>query len=436
MKPSIRTFYLLLATQTLSLIGSQMTSLALGIQVFNDTGAVLPLAILQIAYAVPMIITVGFAGVVADKWNRRWILIISDVGQAVGTILLLLSFTSGQFQLWHLYAIAFIQAVFGIFQYPAFQASVTMLVPDDHRDRANAIQQITNPAAGIIAPAIAGILFTVIGITGIIFVDLITFGVAILVIIFIHLPQPEPSHATDARPSIWHEVTMGFRILCERRILFYLIMSIMGVNFLWNIYSTLQTPYILTTTGSEALLGILLSISSGGFMVGGLFMSIWKIQGSRMPVLLSAIVAIGACMLLFGLARSPIMMGIMIFFFYIPHPIVNTLLTSILQVKTPPDMQGRVFATVTQLAILTAPVALLFGAIITDYVIEPAVEQGGWSSVAPLVGSEAGSGMRLIIAGCGAIYALAGLGLYKWSRMRLLEDELPDIVIAEADSSS
>lgn len=426
MKGSIRTFYLLLITQTVSLIGSQMTSLAIGIQVFNDTGDVLPLALIQIAYALPMIITVGFAGVVADKWNRRWVLILADAGQAIGTVLLLLSFGSGQFQLWHLYGITFIQSLFGIFQYPAFQASVTMLVPDEHRDRANAIQQITNPAAGIIAPALAGILFTIVQINGIILIDLATFCIAILILLFVHIPQPEPSEEDNSKQSIWREVTAGFRILWQRRILFYLIIAIMSVNFLWNVYSTLQTPYILSYTGSEAMLGILLSISSAGYMVGGLLMTIWRVQDNRMRLLLPSILAIGVFMILFGIMRAPILMAIMIFLFYIPHPIVNTLLTSIIQLKTPPETQGRVFATVTQLAILSGPIALLFGGVTADYVMQPAIATEAWAGFIPLVGDDPSSGMRLMIIVSGMIYTFIALMLLSWSRMRHLETELPD----------
>lgn len=435
MNSSPRTFYILLATQTLSLIGSQMTGIAIGIQVFNETGAVLPFALLKIAYAIPIILAVGFAGVIADRWDRRRVLIIADAGQALASLLLLLSLISGQFQLWHLYAIVFLQSLFAIFQYPAFQASVTMLVPDAHRDRANAIQQITNPAAGIVAPALAGILFSVVGVGGIIFIDLLTFAVGILVIMLIHIPRPPASIEGKARNSFWQEMTMGFRVLWQRRPLFYLIASIMGVNFLWNMYSVLQTPYILSTTHSEAVLGILLSVASAGFLVGGMIMSLVRIRNNRMRIMLPAIAAIGGFMLLFGLMPSPLLMAVMLFLFYMPHPVVNTLLTSILQLKTPPDTQGRVFAAVTQLAVLTAPIALLFSGLLADYVIEPAISSPNWGLFDLLVGHEAGAGMRLIIVVSGALYLLAGLILVRWSRVRQIESELPDFTPTQSIGS-
>lgn len=428
MNGSIRTFYILLLTQTLSLIGSQMTGFAIGIQIFKDTGAVLPLALIKIAYAIPMIFALGFAGVAADRWNRRWILILSDAGQAIGTFLLLILLISGQFQLWYIYGIVIFQSLFGIFQHPAFQASVTMLVPDDKRDHANAIQQVTNPAAGIIAPALAGVLFTIIGVDGIIVLDLLTFGFAIIVLFFIRIPNPERSQEGQAlQNSVWLEVTAGFRVLWQRRILFYLIVSIMGVNFLWNIYSALETPYILTVTNSEVTLGIMLSLASAGYMIGGLLMTVWRIKGTRMRILLRAIIAIGGFMLLFGLMRTPVLMTVTLFLFYIPHPIVNTLLTSILQLKTPPDTQGRVFAAVTQVAVLLSPIALLFGGVMADYMMKPIIGSSLWAWVEPIIGKETGSEMRLMIVLTGSIYFLIGIVLYQWSRMQQLETELPDV---------
>jgi MFS family permease len=141
-RQGIRTFYTLILTQTLSMIGSSVTSLAIGIWVFNQTGNATPLAMVSFFAAIPMTIAASVSGVLADRWDRRYVMAVADAGQAAGTCILLASFVTGSFQLWHLYAVTLVSSVFGAFQRPAFQASVTMLVPDEQRDRANAIQQI------------------------------------------------------------------------------------------------------------------------------------------------------------------------------------------------------------------------------------------------------------------------------------------------------
>lgn len=100
---SLRTFYLLILTQTLSIIGSNMTSFAVGIQIYRDTSEATPLAMVGFFSVIPMILAAGAAGVLADRWDRRYVMAISDSGQALGTLLLLISFASGAFQLWHLF---------------------------------------------------------------------------------------------------------------------------------------------------------------------------------------------------------------------------------------------------------------------------------------------------------------------------------------------
>lgn len=80
---NLRTFYILIITQTLSLIGSRVSGLALGIWLFNETGNATPLALVAFFGVVPSVIMQGFAGVVADRWDRRYVMALSDAGQAV-----------------------------------------------------------------------------------------------------------------------------------------------------------------------------------------------------------------------------------------------------------------------------------------------------------------------------------------------------------------
>src|SRR5215204_6070164 len=130
-RQNLRTFYTLILTQTFSQIGSRMTGLALGIYVYNQTGEATPLALVALFSFLPQALISSVAGVLADRWDRRYVMVISDAGQALGTLILLGTFLTGSFSLPLLYAITLIQAVFGVFQHPAFQASMTMLVPDN-----------------------------------------------------------------------------------------------------------------------------------------------------------------------------------------------------------------------------------------------------------------------------------------------------------------
>lgn len=206
---TLRLFYVLTVTQVLSLIGSGMTSVAIGIRVFSTTGDTTPVLLAGFFAALPMMLAGSFAGVLVDRWDRRRVLILCDTGQALGTLLLLASFLSGSFQLWHLYVVAAIQGLLGMLQRPALEATVTLLVPPGQLDRANVIRQISGPAAGIIAPALAGALYALVGVTGVMVIDLASFAVAVAVVALAPLPLRAQRGVMPVRGSLWADYQQG-----------------------------------------------------------------------------------------------------------------------------------------------------------------------------------------------------------------------------------
>jgi MFS family permease len=433
---SLRTFYLLIVTQTFSLIGSEMTSLAVSIWVYKESGDVTPLTLAAFFAAVPRLITPSFAGVLADRWDRRHVMILADAGQAVGTFLLMLSFLSGAFQLWHLYLVSALQAAFSMFQGPAFSASVTMLVPDDHRDRANAVQQMRGAAAGLIAPTLAGALFALVGAPGVMAIDLFTFAVAITVVALIHIPRPPQSAEGRAmQGSMWREAQVGFRYLWGRRPLFMLVLTATAVNFFFNMVGVLITPYILSLTGSEATLGVLLSLFSAGALVGGLIMSAWGGTRPRTRTIFPGIFLAGLMFAGLGVARSPLTLGAFAFAMMIPLPIVNAAFDAILQIKVPPDLQGRVFAAVMQLAMLLSPVAYLLSGPLADHVFEPAVRSDAWRFFAPWLGEQEGAGIGLMAVVAGLLVVIFTVTAYLRPEVRHIEAILPDYVAVPGEST-
>ncbi len=432
---SLRTFYLLIVTQTFSLIGSEMTSLAVSIWVYKESGNVTPLTLAAFFAAVPRLITPSFAGVLADRWDRRYVMILADAGQAVGTFLLMLSFLSGTFQLWHLYLVSALQAAFSMFQGPAFSASVTMLVPDHHRDRANAVQQMRGAAAGLVAPTLAGALFALVGAPGVMAIDLFTFAVAITVVGLVHIPRPpQTAEGRATQGSLWGEALVGFRYLWARQPLFMLVLTATAVNFFLNMVGVLITPYVLSLTGSEATLGVLLSLFSAGALVGGVIMSVWGGTRPRTHTIFPGTLFTGLMFAGLGIARSPLTLGAAAFVMMIPLPIVNASFDAILQIKVPPDLQGRVFAAVMQLSMLLMPVAYLLSGPLADGVFEPAVHSDFWALVAPLVGQQDGSGIGLMAVMAGLLVVAITALVYLAPSVRQLEAILPDYVAVPGES--
>lgn len=408
------TFYTLVITQILSLIGSHMTGVAIGIKIFADTGDTAPLLIAFFFAEIPQTLGSSLTGIIADRLDRRIVMVIGDAGQALGTVLLLVSFLSGQFQLWHLYVVMLVQGVFLTIQTPASQAAIAMLVPEGQRDRANGIREIGFPLAGTIAPVLAGLLFTVIDVTGIMIVDLITFLVAIIVIFTLHIPHPPQSEEDRETAGVWwREALAGWRFLWQRRALFGLAAHISFIWFLINGPLSLATPYIITITGSEALLGILLgALNLGAFAGAGLLALMGNVR-HRVRVILLAFLLHGSMLIVWGLVRHPLLIGLTAILMMAPLPVIGALFATILQNKTPPDMQGRVFGANNQMGVLLTPLSFLITAALVDNVLEPAARQPG-------------DGMSLLLMAVGGLILVTTLLVATRSAIRGLETQLPD----------
>jgi DHA3 family macrolide efflux protein-like MFS transporter len=424
---NLRTYYTLIATQVLSVIGSRISGLAVSIWVFNETGAVTPLALVMFFALVPQIVLAGVFGAIADRFDRRTMMILADTGQAIATLALLASFASGAFQIWHLYVVAVVQAACGALQGPALQASITMLVPDDQRTRANAIGQMIGPTAGVIAPAIAGLLYALIGVVGAILIDLATFVIAVAVIFSLKIPQPPRSKESEAlQGSLWSQAFDGYRYLGARPALLLLCLYIALVNFLVSAATVLNVPFILERTESEAAFGLVVGIVNVGAIAGGVICAVLGARLPRIHTLLASILCVCICLILTGMAQNAWTVGLWFFLLMAALPFANAPVMSMLQAKVAPDVQGRVFAAISQLNQIMMPIAFLSMGPLADHVFEAAVHQPVWAFFEPLFGAQPGAGMGLMFAIGGLVALLLTLAAYAAPTIRNLERIVPD----------
>lgn len=433
--PGLRAYYLLVATQTVSQVGSRISFFAVGIAVVFHTSQATPIAIIGFCQTLPWIFGAGFAGAVADRYDRRRLLILANIGFAMTSGLLLLSFASGAFRLWHLYALTLITSALGAVSGPAFRASVAMLVPDSHRDRANAISQMTSPAANAIAPALAGLLYAVIGVIGAIVIDIATFGLAIVVLLAVRIPMPAKTAdgAAMAR-AVWRQTFDGALYLWRRPPLLGLGLLVSVVSFLIGGLGVLILPYPLARTHLTVAFGIVLACADIGMAAGAAAMAAWGGTRPRIHTVMLALFAAGLLLAVAGVARNTAELAASFFAFMFMLPFVNTASTSIFQAKVAPDVQGRVFAAIGQIAMLTTPLAFLIAGPLTDRLAEPAVRSPGWTTVAWLVGAHAGAGMGLLLVVGGLATAALSLVAYALPAMRRLEATLPDHAATPAET--
>ncbi|MFI4973653.1 MAG: MFS transporter [Caulobacterales bacterium] len=401
------TYYVLITTQALSWIGSQTSSLAVGIAVFRLTGHATPIALVSVCWAAPRIVLGGLGGALADRFDRRSLMLAANLGYAVASGLLLLAFLSGAFQLWELYALTVVSGVFGVVEAPALQASVAMLVPERDRDRANAIQELSYPSAVVIAAAFAGVLYASVGVAGAIVVDMFTFMVAVAVLAVVRIPMPATS--TEGRAAwsgLWRQSLDGFRYLAGHPTLLTLCIyiSLVGATA-GGLFWALMTPYVLDRVHATPTFGLVVGIGFSGAIAGALAMAAWGGTRPRIHTVMVSTLLAGAGMALAGVSRTPVPLAAALFLLTFVIPFANAALSSIFQGKVAPDLQGRVFAAMGQLGALLGPIASLTAGPLADRVFEPAVAQPGWRTVAWAVGTAPG-------AGIGLMYVIAGLWIF------------------------
>jgi MFS family permease len=426
-------FYLLLITQTLSLIGSRLTAVGMGIWVFQTTGSTTPLLLTLFFNELPAMLFGSLAGVLIDRWDRRKVLVLADSGQAFGSLVLIASLLTGSFTIWLLYLVAFVQGTFSTLQQPTEDAVIPLLVPPGQLDRANGIRQMAFPLASTAATALAGILFVATGITGILLIDLATYFIAVAALWFVQIPQPPVSEEGQQAKGYWlHELLSGFRYLTSRRVLCLYLLYLTFINFLLNGPLSLDIPYLLLRTGNEQAASSLLALMNLGALAGAILTTILGQVRRRVLLQLGSLLLCGVMFLVFGMARAGWLLGAALLVLMIPLPMGNALTISLLQSKTPADMHGRIFATFSQLSFLGSTISFLLTGRMVDAWLEPAVSSPGWQRWALFFGSQPGAGIGLLLFVTGLLMLAATLIMLAVPAIRRMDTSLPDIKTVNA----
>jgi MFS family permease len=417
--------------QAVSLLGTSMSAFALTIWAYQMTGKATSLALVGFFHMTPLLIFSPIAGVIVDRSNRKLMMMLSDVASGLASIGILVLYLTGNLQIWHLYIASAITGTFQTFQWPAYSAAITMIVPKQHYARAHALNELAGNSSGIFAPLLAGALLPLIGLGGILSIDIVTFVVAVGTLLIVHIPQPEATAEGQAsRGSILKEAAYGFRYIFQRASLLGLQLVFMVGNFFATLAFTLLAPMILARTGNNAL--IFASVETAGAIggvIGGLAMSAWGGPKRRVDGVLSGWTLSGLFgATLIGLGRGLPLWAAGNFISAFLIPLINSSNQAIWQAKVVPDLQGRVFATRRLIAWFVTPIATLLAGPLADNVFGPAMNGDtpmsaafGW-----LVGTGPGAGMSLIIVFCGLAMSLVGLGGYGVRVVRQAETLLPD----------
>ncbi len=417
--------------QMVSFLGTGMTRFALTIWAWQITGSATALALVAFFSFGPTVLMSPIAGALVDRWNRKLVMALTDLSAGLSTVAILLLYATDNLQIWHLYVAGAFAGAFESFQWPAYSAAITTMLPKEQYGRANGMMSLAQSVSEIAAPILAGILIGLISIGGVMTIDVITFVFAIATLTFVHIPQPvTTAEGREGRGSLWQESAYGFRYILKRPSLLGLQLIFTAINLLGSFAFGVMRPMILARTGDNAqVLGTVLSISGIGGVVGGLAMSAWGGPKPRVHgVLVGMVLASLLGDLLIGLGRTLPVWTVAAFSFGFLLPIINGSNQAIWQAKVAPDVQGRVFAVRRLIAQISSPLALLIAGPLADYVLEPMMQPAGAlaSVFGGLLGTGPGAGMALMMVLSGLLGAAIGLSGYLFPAIRDVETILPD----------
>ena len=433
----MRTFFVIWSGQLVSTIGSGLTGFALGVWIYQETGSVTLFALNMLAYALANLLVSPIAGVLVDRYDRRWVMILSDTGAGLATLSIALLYVSGNLEVWNIILATAFTSAFSAFQWPAYSAVTTLLVPKEQLGRAGGMVQIGEAISQLLAPATAGVLFVTIGLGGVILIDFVTYLVAVLTLLIVRVPSPERSEAgEEGKGSIWQEAIFGWRYISARAGLLGLLLIFAAFNFVSGLIMPLITPLVLDMASPD-LLGYVFSIAGAGMLVGTLVMSAWGGPKRRIHGVLGFLMLSGLFTSILGISPFIPFLAAAGFGLLFTLPIINGSSQAIWQSKVAPDVQGRVFSVRRMIAMSMTPLAYIVAGPLADRVFKPLLMEGGAlaDSVGQLIGVGPGRGTGFMFVLVGAISVLVAAAGYLSPHVRNVEDELPDVMPDTEESS-
>ena len=427
----MRTFSIVWLGQVVSLLGTGMTRFAITIWAWQMTGEATALALVGFFAFGPTILLSPVAGALVDRWNRKLVMMVSDLAAGLSTVVLMGLFFTDNLQIWHLYLAGAFAGAFEAFQFPAYSAAITTMMPKEQYARASGMLSLAESISGIAAPILGGSLLAFTSLGGILIIDMVTFLFAIGTLLLVHIPQPNISQAGETgQGSLWSESLYGFRYIMVRPSLLGLQLVFFAGNFIGMMVFVLIPAMVLARTdNNELILGSVQSMMGAGGLVGGLVLSLWGGFRRRIHGILLGWILVGLLEgVLLGLGQTAAVWAIAAFLAAFFIPFINGSNQAIWQAKVEPDVQGRVFAARRLIAQIAGPVSLLLAGPLADYIFEPALMPNG--SLVPflggLLGVGPGSGMALMLVLIGLGMMLVGSCGYMVRVIREVESIVPD----------
>jgi len=397
-------FILVWLGQLISTIGSGLTAFALGVYAYQKTQTATSFALITLFTFLPSILLRPLGGVMADRFDRRLMMVLGDLGSALGLIFILMMLNTGTFQMWYLYLGVAISSFFVAFQSPAYKSSVTDMLTEEQYAKASGLIQLASSSQFLISPVVAGFLMSVTDIKTILLIDISTFLIAISAVLVIKKSlETSASKSSEGKASLLEDLKEGWEVISQRQGVLVLIYIISLVTLFVGFVQTLLGPMILAFSNARTL-GTLQSLSATGMLVSSLYIGIFSKSEKMARTLVISLGLGGFFFALLGITTNLMLLTLGGFGFFCALPFINTAADVLIRKNIENDKQGRVWGLIGIISQLGYIIAYCAAGFLADKVFNPLMVKGG--ILAPLLGPLIGMGKG---RGIGVILILSGI---------------------------
>jgi DHA3 family macrolide efflux protein-like MFS transporter len=420
-----RSFLIVWCGQLASLLGSGLTSFAIGVWVYQNTGSVTRFGLISLCATLPMVLLAPVTGALVDHYGQKWAMLVGNCGAGLSILAMVLLLASGGLEMWHIYVAVVVNGAFIALHRPAYSASVASLVPKEHYGRANGLIQLGTAASSLGAPVLSGVLLLATSINTILLVDLATFAFAAATLLAVRIPRPARDAEASREQPLRDKVAFGWTFIRRRPGLMSLTVFFALCSFIIAMATVLVTPLVLGFA-DPSVLGMIMTVGAVGMLSGSLAVSTLGGPRRQVKAVVLFMVLSGVCITLAGLRPLVPLIAAAAFGFFLFQSIVTACIRTLLQTRIPADLQGRVFALISMIIWSAAPLAYPTAGPLTDYVFEPLLAADGAlaASLGRLIGTGPGRGIGLLLILMGLAMVL--ISLLAYPRLRRLEDDRAD----------
>ncbi|MYS78909.1 non-ribosomal peptide synthetase/MFS transporter [Embleya scabrispora] len=435
-RPNLATFAKVAGGQFVSMIGTALSTFALGVWVYLQTGSAFDFAMISVAAVLPAVLLLPIAGAVADRVDRRRIMIVTDTVAAAGMLSLGVLLWTDQLHLWHVYVVACVGSICNAFQRPAYIAAIAQLVPKRYLGQANGLAQLGTGSGDMLAALAGGVLVAAVGLHGVVLFDMATFLIGVTVLLRVRFPD---ALFEKREEPLLREVVTGWRYIVRRRGLVAMVVFFVVFNYLFAVATVLVTPMVLAD-GSAVTLGVVTAFGGVGAVLGALVMALWGGTARRATGMIGFTSVVGLAAVFAGSRPEPVFVALGLFVLWAALMILNSHWMALIQTKVGMELQGRVLATNQMLAMSMMPLGFVTAGPLADRVFEPLLRSDGAlaGSVGVVLGTGPGRGTGLLLVLVGlalGVWGLLGLWYRPLSRMEdALPDAIPDVEIGDKDT--